>query len=209
MRMPPSVLLPPRQCRPTKRSRRWWEDSLRSPGLYAPGEADADDGMITVGLDSMIDPPIIEYRACFIQKNIIRLFESVVVEGATGSSNFSEYDILTEAAIFCPTSPYSLLSGGRLLREYPQWPWKLARSPSHSLARRALDECGDVLIDAVTTAHSFLWKCRSSPSPRAAVQLPRGTDRQARSRAARARPTILPAAVLLMDGFASAGACVR
>ena len=103
--------------------------------------------------------------------------------------------------MFCPTSPYSLLSVGRLFRECPHWHWKLSRTSSHSLALRALDESGALVIDAVTDEDLFLWKCLLGPSPRAAVNLPRGADSQAQRRAAHAQPAVVPAATPLVDGL--------
>ncbi len=111
--------------------------------------------------------------------------------------------ILIQGAIYCPTSPFALLSVGRLFREFPLWHWKLSRSHSNSLALRAVDVSGAVLIDAVTTEELFLWACHLGPSPRAGVQLPRGADSQkARSRAAHALPASVPAAASLANGLA-------
>ena len=166
-----------------------------------------DDGTTLVGLDSMSDHHIINDRGYFIQKSIRCFPDPITVEGATGASIFSEYgssyanDVLIEGAILCPTSPFTLLSVGRLFREHPEWSWKLSKASLGTLDLRALDDSGHAVIDAVTKGDLFLWKCRLGPAPRAAVQLSFGTGSHSR-RAARAFPLIVPAAAPLVQGLA-------
>ena len=91
-----------------------------------------DDGMSSVGLDTMSDNHLIDDRTRFIQTTIAKFDVPIVVEGATGAFSYTEFgdvyvnDILIKGAIYCPTSPFHLLSVGRFQREHPRWLWTMA-----------------------------------------------------------------------------------
>ena len=159
----------------------------------------------------MSDHHLINDRNLFIQKTISRFSEPMEIEGATGASAFTEYGsayvngVLIEGAVYCPTSPFSLLSVGRLFRDHPGWDWRLSKVGPGTLALRAVDEAGAVIIDAVTKDDLLLANCYLGPQRRSGGQPPHGAGGQ---RARRVRARAMPAFVSAELAAVSSGLAV-
>ena len=138
----------------------------------ASTDPDDDDGRPLIGLDTMSDNHLIFDRSLFVQSSIKRLNPPILIEGATGALEFTEQgdlyvnSILITGALFCPTSPYHLLSVGRLVRDYPSWDWALPSRPVPVL--QAWSSAGRLLISAVQRDELFLFRCSLGPQPCAA-----------------------------------------
>jgi hypothetical protein len=76
-----------------------------------------DDDRSSLGLDTMSDNHLLNNRSLFIRRTMRRLNPPSLIEGA----NLYVNELLITGALFCPSSPFNLLSVGRLHWDHPDW----------------------------------------------------------------------------------------